>query len=95
MVKVLVYSLVLVMAAIHTTLQASHYFPVRECHQTFKENFQVLHILCIYRSTLCAIGRVRKTFFRANFSLVQFGSNYTLPIKGYYCASWPVRESTT
>ncbi len=29
-VKVLVYSLVLAAAAIHTTLQASHYLPVRE-----------------------------------------------------------------
>ncbi len=31
-VKVLVYSLVLAAAAIHTTLQASHYLPVRELH---------------------------------------------------------------
>ncbi len=31
-VKVLVYSLALAVAAIHTTLQASHYLPVRELH---------------------------------------------------------------
>ncbi len=31
-VKVLVYSLVLAAAAIHMTLQASHYLPVRELH---------------------------------------------------------------
>ncbi len=31
-VKVLVYSLVLAAAAIHTTLQASHYLLVRELH---------------------------------------------------------------
>ncbi len=31
-VKVLVYSLALAAAAIHTTLQASHYLPGRELH---------------------------------------------------------------
>ncbi len=36
-VKVLVYSLVLAVTAIHTTLQASHYLPVRELHWTFNE----------------------------------------------------------
>ncbi len=25
--------------AVHTTLQASHYLPVRELHQTFNEKF--------------------------------------------------------
>ncbi len=36
-VKVLVYSLVLALAAINTTLQASHYLQVREFHWTFNE----------------------------------------------------------
>ncbi len=36
-VKVLVYSPVLAVAAIQTTLQASHYLPVRELHWTFNE----------------------------------------------------------
>ena len=31
--------LVLAVAAIHTTLQASHYLPVRELRQTFNEEF--------------------------------------------------------
>ena len=43
-VKVLVYSLVSSSAAVHTTLQASHYLLVRKLSQTFNEEFQVLHI---------------------------------------------------
>ncbi len=42
-VKVLVYSPVLALAAIHMTLQASHYLPVRELHQTFDEFQSVAH----------------------------------------------------
>ena len=38
-IKVLVYSLVLAVAAIYMTLKASHYFPVRELHQTLNEEF--------------------------------------------------------
>ncbi len=38
-VKVLVYSLVLAVAATHTTLQASHYLLVRELCQTFNAEF--------------------------------------------------------